>query len=319
MPSVSVIIPAYNCAAYIGETVHSVIAQTVPAHEIIVVNDGSPDTPALHAALRPYLGAIRLVERPNGGPAAARNTGIDAATGDVLAFLDGDDIWEPRCLERLGAVLDAEPDVTLVFSDGILFGRPDNEGRLYTSENPTSSEPTLAEILAGTSRLLTSSVLVRADWVRRVGGFDIRYRVIEDLHLWLRLAHAGAKIRHVPEPLMRRRLLPDSLSANHQNTAKRYIPMLEDFGREFTLGAAEREALDGALARARLDLLLYEGKTALLAGDYQAARRAFDAAAAQGRLKHRMVRAAAFAAPALLRRVLDLRDRREAQAILGPT
>ena len=91
-PAVSVVIPAFRVAGYIAETLDSVLAQTCQDFEILVVNDGSPDTEALRAALAPYRERILYIEQPQGGPSKARNTAIAAARGDLLAFLDGDDL-----------------------------------------------------------------------------------------------------------------------------------------------------------------------------------------------------------------------------------
>ena len=90
---VSVVIPAYRCSQYIAQAVQSVLAQTFPADELIVVNDGSPDTPLLEAALAPYKDRIRYIKQPTRGPSGARNTGIVQARGNYIAFLDGDDYW----------------------------------------------------------------------------------------------------------------------------------------------------------------------------------------------------------------------------------
>ena len=89
-PLVSVVIPAYNAASYITATLDSAFAQTLSDYEIIVVNDGSPDTPLLEEALQPYLGKIRYIKQENRGPSNARNTGIQASRGKYVAFLDSD-------------------------------------------------------------------------------------------------------------------------------------------------------------------------------------------------------------------------------------
>src|SRR5262245_40798347 len=95
---VSVIIPAYNVGNLIAQTIDSVLAQHYRNFEIRVVNDGSPDTPALEAALEPYRERITYIVQENAGPSAARNAGIEHARGELIAFLDGDDIWLPHCL-----------------------------------------------------------------------------------------------------------------------------------------------------------------------------------------------------------------------------
>jgi len=94
-PRVSVIVPAYNTAPFIAETLDSVFAQSMADFEVIVVNDGSPDTPALEQALLPYRARIRYIVQSNGGLSAARNTAIRASGSELVAFLDSDDVWEP--------------------------------------------------------------------------------------------------------------------------------------------------------------------------------------------------------------------------------
>ena len=99
-PRVSVVVPAYQVTAYIGQALDSVLGQTYPPFEVLVVNDECPDTAALERELDRFSGSIRYLKRPNGGPGAARNTGIRAARGELVAFLDADDYWGPTFLER---------------------------------------------------------------------------------------------------------------------------------------------------------------------------------------------------------------------------
>src|ERR1044071_9453875 len=98
-PLVSVIVPAYDVAEFIAEALDSVLAQTFDDYEIIVINDGSPDTKDLERALAPYLSRIVYIKQENRGVSAARNTGIKAARGSLIAFLDADDTWLPNYLE----------------------------------------------------------------------------------------------------------------------------------------------------------------------------------------------------------------------------
>ena len=110
--TVSVIIPAYRAAATIGRAVRSVLAQTTPAAEILVVDDGSPDD--LASALAEFGERVTLIRKPNGGAASARNLGIERAKGDFIAFLDADDYWEPSKLERQLEAFRRHPEVGLV-------------------------------------------------------------------------------------------------------------------------------------------------------------------------------------------------------------
>jgi glycosyltransferase involved in cell wall biosynthesis len=104
-PLISVVIPAYNAAVYIGPTLETVFAQTFTNFEVIVVNDGSPDTAALESGLGPYRSRIRYIRQENRGPSGARNTAIRDARGTYIAFLDSDDVWLAQHLERQVAML----------------------------------------------------------------------------------------------------------------------------------------------------------------------------------------------------------------------
>ena len=119
MPLVSVVMPAFNCAAYVEEAVRSALAQTENDLELIVVDDGSTDeTPGILSRLTREDSRLRIYRQPNSGKAAiARNAGIARARGHFVAFLDGDDLFHPQLLERTLAVFKRLPDVGLVFSD----------------------------------------------------------------------------------------------------------------------------------------------------------------------------------------------------------
>ena len=137
MKTISVIIPAYNYARYLAEAIDSALGQTYAPLEVIVVDDASTDdTPRVLAA---YGQRIRAIRQPNGGAGAARNTGIAAARGEYVAFLDADDVWLPRKLELQMALFDADPALGLIHggkgaTDGIQYDAlaflNDNGGQL---------------------------------------------------------------------------------------------------------------------------------------------------------------------------------------------
>lgn len=110
---VSVIIPAYRAAATIRRAIDSVLAQTHPVHEIIVVDDGSPDE-QVSLVQAAYGDRVMLIGQPHGGAARARNCGIERSSGDVIAFLDADDYWEPMKIEHQLAILERHPEVALI-------------------------------------------------------------------------------------------------------------------------------------------------------------------------------------------------------------
>ena len=123
-PIVSVIVPAYNSSLYVGETIDSVFAQTFPDFEIVLTNDASPDTLALEAVLARYTDPrLRYIKLDaNKGISGARNACISAARGEFVAFLDGDDKWKPKYLERMVAAMRADPGLSMLYSDCVAFG-----------------------------------------------------------------------------------------------------------------------------------------------------------------------------------------------------
>ena len=112
---VSVIIPAYNAAPFIKQTLDSVFAQTYPHYQVIVVNDGSPDTPELEQVLAPYMHRVIYIKQENRGLAGARNTGLRAAIGSLTAFLDADDIWMQGYLEEQTRFIREHTEYDLVY------------------------------------------------------------------------------------------------------------------------------------------------------------------------------------------------------------
>ena len=128
---------AYNVAPYIGAAVSSVLAQTYTDFELIVVNDGSPDTPALEAALAPYLDRIIYLTQENRGLSGARNTALRAARGAFVALLDSDDLWEPNYLAVQLAALESNPTLDVIYPNAIWFGDTILAGRRYMDEHPS--------------------------------------------------------------------------------------------------------------------------------------------------------------------------------------
>lgn len=180
--SVSVVIPAYRASAFLETAVRSVQAQTRPAHEIIVVDDESPDDTF---ALAQRLGAIALRTGVNGGPAKARNTGAQAATGDVLAFLDADDYWDADHLEVIAGLAERFPDAGVFFTNVRIVGGLGGERRTDIAEGVALDVS--AEIPLRNCVPQTTSAVRRALF-EGVGGYDQVERLSEDYDLWLRMS-----------------------------------------------------------------------------------------------------------------------------------
>lgn len=254
-PSVSVIVPAYNTARYIGNTIASVLAQTYTDYEVIVINDGSPDTPELEQALAPYRDRITYVPLPeNRGITVARNTGILKARGRYVAFLDSDDEWEPTYIAEQLPILDAEPLLDLVYSDALIVGDHPHAGRTFMDVCPSEGEPTFRSVLCQQCNVMVSAI-VRRDTVLRVGMFDEHLRRVEDFDLWMRMLAAGARMTYTRRVLVRHRKRRDSLSADTVRMAECVVQVLEKLG-SLDLSSEDRAVLIDrqAFFRARLDL-----------------------------------------------------------------
>jgi glycosyltransferase involved in cell wall biosynthesis len=278
-PAVTVVIPAYQVSAYIAETIASVFAQTVTDLEAVVVNDGSPDTPALRAALEPYRDRIRYLEQAQGGPSKARNTAIAAARGELLAFLDGDDLWAPQFLASQLARLAADPQAALVWADSQPFGAGPAVPTLMTSEPPVGPCD-LAALVTGRCVVFTSTAVARRDAVVEAGGFDERYHRSEDYDLWLRLVLRG-RLLYNREVLGRRRLHPASQSASPTAMLQAQIAVRRHFIASHASAVDDdiRRLAEAADRRCEAQIALAEGKRLLAAGDAAAARRALTTAA----------------------------------------
>jgi len=204
MPSVSVIIPVYNRLEYICEAIESVLAQTYKNYEIIVVDDGS--TSNVKRVLESYMDEIKYIYQENKGLAAARNTGIKNSKGKYLAFLDDDDLFEPKKLEIQVSVLEDNQDIGFVYSDCYEFDTT-NEAKmrlnLTVGRNKPSSE--FAKLFFMNPNVRVPTVLARRKCFEDVGLFDESLSQHEDGDMLLRIAlhwqvkfsnYPSAKVRH---------------------------------------------------------------------------------------------------------------------------
>jgi glycosyltransferase involved in cell wall biosynthesis len=178
MPLISVIIPIFNAAHFLHKAVASVLAQECQQLEIIVVDDGSTDD--IDAAVTALPIAVRVVKQPNAGPAAARNTGIRAASGEFIAFLDVDDEWPDRTLDALSAMLVADPSLMLIQGFSQVMVLDTTTGRYEAQGNPADAFP-----------YYIGSALYRREVFDRVGPFDPTLRFGEDWDWFLRFRDSG--------------------------------------------------------------------------------------------------------------------------------
>jgi GT2 family glycosyltransferase len=275
-PTFSLVIPAYQAAATIGEAVESALAQTAPAHELIVCDDGSSDD--LEGALAPYRERLILLRQENRGAAGARNTALRAATGEFVLSLDSDDVLLPHALEALGELARHRPDLDLLSpdvyyeSDGCVVGR-------FYDANRFAVEGQRSAILAG---CFVGWPAARRERLLAVGGFDESLAVAHDWDAWLRLIFAGSRAGLVRAPLLRYRLRAGSLTAARARSLRERVVVLDKAGATLELRADERQTLRVARARAHTRALLAEAREALLERRSDARRRALDVSTAPG-------------------------------------
>lgn len=213
MPEVSVIMPAYNAARHIGRAVQSVLAQTVIDIELIVIDDASDDDTAAVAAASGKENVKIIRHASNKGVAAARNSGIQAARGNFMAFLDSDDVWHPDKLEKqLPCFADSRNGIICVFCG---YSHFDSETGVKTDEVRTakSGRMDMNLLLENCVTGGSSTVLIPKAAFEHAGLFDETLRACEDWDLWLRLAQHG-QFDFLPNNLCDIYMRPDSLSAD---------------------------------------------------------------------------------------------------------
>jgi glycosyltransferase involved in cell wall biosynthesis len=219
--TVSVVIPCHNMSAFVRGAVESALAQTVPVHEVLVVDDGSDDDVArvLSAINDPRLRTIR--RETNGGASVARNLGCRLATGDLVAFLDADDSWYPTKLERQLARLAGEP---LAVGVGAQMHHVGSRGTpIGITGVDEIGDAELREVQ--TAELMpfpTSSLVADRSVVLDVGGFDETLRLVQDLEFVARLAMRGPIVT-VGEPLGAYRVHSESASARYYHAQRRTL------------------------------------------------------------------------------------------------
>lgn len=267
MPQVSVIIPMYNSAATIARAIESVLAQTAGEVEIVCVDDGSTDRSA--AIAHGYGERVRVLTQSNRGPSAARNAGARASSGELILFLDADDLLRPAMLARCAGELRANHDCVLAYTNAEIV---DDCGRVLRASMVSGARaypPAMEELLAQIWPIVPSTAVIRRSAFDAAGGFDETLRSCEDIFFWL-LAREQGRFIYIAEVLAAKtedRLFPKVLE--------------RDAGaRQFARLVRERYGPRGAgllreFSRMKARLLEQCGAEAIRAGNSRDARRCF--------------------------------------------
>ena len=223
MPRVSIIIPTYNCARYIGRALDSVCAQTYKDYEILVVDDGSTDD--TKDVVMQYGRKVTYLYQQNRGVSAARNHAILKANGELLAYLDADDMWYPEKLERQVAFLDVHQECGMVHSEMSVINEQDEILHLRFYEETKRSVPQgyCVQQLLTRCHIQTLTVVERRDTFDHVGGFDERLPIAQDYLHWIMIAAEGQALGYLAEPLGKYRWRTGSLIGNHPRLLEDYL------------------------------------------------------------------------------------------------
>jgi len=222
-PKVSVIIPAYNNAKFLPETIESVLKQTFADWEIIIVDDGSTDNTQEVVAmyLQNHPGKIKYFRQENGGTAQARNRAIKESKGEYLGLLDADDLWLPEKLAVQVPIMEANPELALISSETYAIDAQSNRiGHWKVAKMPNTFE-----CLFEANHIYNLTALARKSCVEKIGGYDETLLVSQDYDLWLRLTKRFPfKVLYVP--LAQYRVHPNNISKNTKIRLKNHFYIL---------------------------------------------------------------------------------------------
>jgi glycosyltransferase involved in cell wall biosynthesis len=257
-PTISVVVAAYQAERFIAEALESILGQTSPPEEVIVVDDGSTDGTARE--LERFAERVRIVRRPNGGCPAAFNTAFREARGDFVALCGADDIWEPNKLEWQLQAIESHPRADVLCGHAVLFGRSEGEYSRPPGVGMLDSAA-LKDALYRQCCICAPSVVIRRSLFERLGPFIENFGA-DDHEYWFRCLRAGASFYYDPRPLLSWR--------QHENNLTGRTAWMEECG-EKVRRMYEQEVSDRAIA----DDLFRTGRQLVEAGRPREARRAF--------------------------------------------
>jgi glycosyltransferase involved in cell wall biosynthesis len=260
--AVSIIMPAYNVTPYIRAALDSVFAQTFRDFEVIVVNDGCPDTKNLERELDAFASRIIYIKQENEGVGSARRTAVDAASAPLIAQLDPDDWWEPDYLEIQLKLMGASGGVDFIYPNGYYFGIPALEGKLLMDYTISEGEVTFSSAMETKVNIIYSG-LIRREAILRAGNFDPKFRTSEDFDLWMRMLKSGARITYHREPLLHYRLRQNSLTSGRLEAQTWLLHVLDKLETVLDLSAEERASLEVRRTAVQMEMELARGKEAI--------------------------------------------------------
>ncbi|MEZ5306515.1 MAG: glycosyltransferase family A protein [Pyrinomonadaceae bacterium] len=271
-PKVSVIVPAYKVAGLISDTLDSIFSQTGVEIEVILVNDGSPDTEDLEKAISGFSDRLVYLEQENMGAPGARNLALSFARGEFIAFLDGDDIWNPGYLESQLKKL-TEDGLDLVYSNAEFIGDHYLSGATYMDQAPSNGSVNVESLIAGTCNAITSGLVLRYKVLEKVGLFDHDATPAEDFDLWLRIALAGFKLGYQREPRIKYRVSATGLSGTSLARSERAKMILSLVRDKYEFNADQKSLLASRIEEASAEIEIEKAKLSIVLHKYDDAKK----------------------------------------------
>ncbi len=250
-PKVSVIIPVYNRAAFVVEALESIFRQTFRDFEVILVNDGSADTPQLETALIPYLSRLHYIKQENRGASAARNTAIRKAQGELLAFLDSDDSWLPGYLDAQVKFLDQNPQVVASVADAVRFGELAGQSSVRKMLKADAANTlTFEQMLRREGDQLPSAMVARRLRSIQAGLYDESLFAAGDIEFVYRLLFPDGLMGYLHQALVKYRRHAASISGNFDDLTiiRNEAKILRLVGKKLPLTALHRAMLNKEVA-----------------------------------------------------------------------
>ena len=260
-PRLSVIIPAHRAARYISGALESVFSQTFQDFEVIVINDGSPDTSELEAALQPFAGRLNYLKQPNRGVSAARNLGIRNSRGELLAFLDCDDLWLPQYLQAQVQFLDENFRAVAVIADALRFGELVGKPSVRTMLRPgTQNLLTFEEMLRREGGQLPSATVIRRLRAIEAGLFDEQLHFGEDIEFCMRICFPQSAIGYTRQVLVKYRKHGAGVTSNLEtrDVIRNEAECLRRIDEKLPLTLAQRSLLKREIAGLEAELAMVD-------------------------------------------------------------
>lgn len=261
-PTFSCVVAAYQVADVVGDAIDSILAQTYPPHEVVVVDDGSTDD--LAAAIRRFGAAVTHLRQENRGAGAAMNTGARAATGDYVVFIGADDVFAPERLEALAELAQARPDLDVLTTDAWVSVHGQVFRRFYDATFPFEVDDQRAAILE--RNFVFGHTAVPRHRFLEVGGFDERIRWTSDWEIWARMILGGSRVGTIAQPLATYRLNERSLSAKRLQQARGRLMTYRRIVEHPSLTPDERASVARRMEHVQREIRSGEAKAALVTG-----------------------------------------------------